>query len=76
MSDNDLFFVPVNFDVATVLLGHIRYVRKQTTQSLKETMPSEVHLVDGGSIDIPMSVEQATERMYRRSTEFKRSVCG
>lgn len=80
MTTNDLFFVPVNFDNTTVLLGHIRYVRKQTS-TREETIaqyPAEL-VLDGGSgtsINIPLTVEQATERMYRRAAEFKRSIRG
>lgn len=73
---NDLFFTPVNFDVATVLLGHIQCVTVQHFDSYREKWPAEVILTNGKSIDIPLTVEQATERMYRSASEFKRAVRG
>lgn len=76
MTTNDLFFVPVNFDSATILLGHIQGVADQPFDSYKEKWPAEVMLTNGKSISIPLTVEQATERMYRRAAEFKRAIRG
>ena len=73
---SDLFFTPVNFDSATILLGHIKFVQEQTSKSRAEQFPSEVWLTDGTEVDIPLTVEQATERMYRRAAEFARAVRG
>lgn len=76
MTTNDLFFVPINFDNTTILLGHIKRIREQTA-SREETIrkyPAEVVLEGGDAIDIPLTVEQATERMYRRAAEFKRML--
>jgi len=76
MTTNDLFFTPVNFDRATILLGHIQYVVEQPFDSYKEKWPAVVVLTNGKDVDIPLTVEQATERMYRRAAEFRRSVGG
>ena len=73
---NDLFFTPVNLERATVLLGHIQYVIEQTFDSYKEKWPACVALTNGKDIDVPLTVEQVTERMYRRAAEFKRAVRG
>lgn len=76
MIPSDIYFTPVNFDTATVPLGRIKYVRGQTYASSKEHYPAEVVFEDGSSIDIPLTVEQATERMYRRAGEFSRLLRG
>ena len=76
MTTNDLFFTPVNFDRTTILLGHIQQVAEQSFDSYKEKWPAVVVLTNGKEVDIPLTVEQATERMYRRAAEFKRSVRG
>lgn len=73
---NDLFFTPINLERATVLLGHIQYVIEQPFDSYKEKWPARVVLIDGKDIDVPLTVEQVTERMYRRAAEFKRAVRG
>ena len=73
---NDLFFAPVNLDCATVLLGHIQYVIEQPFNSHKEEWPARVILTDGTNINVPLTVEQVTERTYRRAAEFKRAVRG
>lgn len=78
MTTNDLFFVPVNFDNTTILLGHIKRLRGQTSPNEEtiEKYPTEVVLDCGDVIDIPLTVEQATKRMYRRAADFKRAVRG
>ena len=73
---NDLFFTPVNLERATVPLGHIQYVIEQPLELYKEKWPACVVLTNGKDIDVPLTVEQVTERMYRRAAEFKRAVRG
>lgn len=73
---NDLFFTPVNLDRTTVLLGHIQYVIEQPFDSYKEKWPACVMLTNGKDIDVPLTVEQVTERMYRRAAEFRRATRG
>ena len=73
---NDLFFTPINLERATVLLGHIQYVIEQPFDSYKEKWPACVALTNGKDIDVPLTVEQVTERMYRRAAGFKRAVRG
>lgn len=73
---NDLFFTPVNLDRTTVLLGHIQCVIEQPFDSYKEKWPACVMLTNGKDISVPLTVEQVTERMYRRAVEFRRATRG
>lgn len=67
---------PVFLETDTILLGHIVRVQEQQSNGMKEQYPAEVVLIDGTTVDVPLTVDQVTERMYRRAADFARMLRG